>query len=140
MSVGKIKEALDLYRASFEAANKAERILSGGPADYYLVKLTGYVDALFSKYAPFQIGDLVLLIEAPKTAGTGWDHCAHFLIPGAQGVVQEVDYINDGFVADVMFESETLIDQHGTINPVSPDRRHTFRLRENILHTGWRGK
>jgi hypothetical protein len=138
-ALSNVQRAFELYRQSYEAANKAASILSGGPADFYFNKLETYVNALFTKFAPFKAGDRVELTVAPKTEGTGWYHCRHFLIPGAVGTVVSVVYYKwrniysgwEGFVAGVVFDRETWIDKDGVERPVQ--EKHSFQFRENEL-------
>jgi len=130
-AMSKIKEAFSLGREAIERFQQAGRILSSGPAEFYIARVEEYVDALFGRFAPFKEGDRVELIGAPQTDGTAWHSSSHFLIPGSPGTVCGVDYRDGRFCADVIFDNETWIDQHGLWHPV--DEKHTYCLPESLL-------
>ena len=128
--LNKIKSALTLWQEGQARFDEASKVLSCGPASFYYEKLECYVDALFNKYAPFKQGDRVALTVHPNT-DNGWSHCKHFLTPGSAGIVQEVDFYDNHFCADVVFDNESWIDLEGKEQPVTA--KHTFRLWENEL-------
>ena len=126
-----VKRALEHAQAGNAEYEKAASILGGGPSSYYFEKIDEYVTALFERFAPFRVGDRVALAAVPKTKGTGWSSCAHFLISGAEGEVHSVDYRDGHFVADVMFDRETWLDGGGHEQPVT--LKHVFCLPDYLL-------
>ena len=126
----KVFRAIELWELGQQQFDEASKILSSGPSSFYYTKMRGYIDALFNKYAPFQVGDRVMIKKKIKADGN-WSHSKHFLIPGAKGEVKSVDYYDGAFCADVMFDDETWIDSMGMERPVS--RKHVFRMWENQI-------
>lgn len=108
-------------------------ILQGGPLNYYLEKAFEYQEALFDRFAPFKAGDRVALVEAFKTDDErhGWYGCQHFLVKGAEAVVESVDYKDGRFIADVVFDNESWIDDKGKVRLV--EQKHTFAFGESRL-------
>lgn len=103
---------------------------------FYFDRLVEYKEALFSKrFAPFQVGDYIEIIEAPvinNEVAWGWTGCKHFLIKGAIGFVKNVDYVNNTYVADCTFESESYIrDYDKKVIPIND--KHVFRLKEALI-------
>ncbi len=129
----KVKQALGLWGEGQRKFDEANLILSSGPSSHYYKKINGYVTALFGKFAPFKEGDTVKIIKAPNT-NNGWSRCKHFLVKGAQGTVLAVDYYDDAFCADVVWDNETWIDQKGVERPV--DSKHTFKMWEGQISAG----
>lgn len=128
--ISNIQKALILWREGKEKFREAESALSHGPSDYYEEKITDYVNALFDRFAPFKVGNRIAISNAPQIKkGSGWDGSQHFLIKGEQGIIQSVDYYDNKFVADIVFDNESWIDSKGLKQPVSI--KHTFRLNEN---------
>lgn len=131
-SLSHIKRAFEHWRAAFEETEKAHKELSGGPAYYYFEKVEGYVNALFGKYAPLHEGDRVELIRAPEIgAESRWQYSKHFLVPGNPGIVRTVDYYDNQFYADVIFDRESWIDKDGIERPA--ENRHYYRIEADIL-------
>ncbi|MCK4843066.1 MAG: hypothetical protein KAT04_14490 [Methylococcales bacterium] len=129
-NIGKIKAAFELFKESSDKMNEANKILSGGQASYYYEKVEGYIDALFKKYAPFQKGDRIKIVKKPRI-GNGWIGSRHFLIKGSEGIIQDVDFYNNHFCADVIFDNETWIDSNGDERPVSV--KSTYRMWEKQI-------
>lgn len=126
----KFKEAFGHYQAGYDEIKKATAILGHGPTSYYIEKVEGYVNALFEVYAPFKVGDRVMIIDDIHI-GPGWESCRHFLVVGQKGYVQDVDYVKYRFTADVVFDNETWIDSNGDEQPVTD--KHCFHLSEHVL-------
>lgn len=130
MDIAKIKEGFDSIESGL-------RILAGGPMDYYFRKLTESYDLLLSaRFAPFQIGDTVILTKAPKIdrSDHGWQPSKHFLIKGAVGKVTHVEADAKGFGAYVQFDDESWIDSMtGKITPIEPTKRGNFWFHEDYL-------
>jgi hypothetical protein len=124
-----VKKALSLI-------DEGLNVLRRGPADWYVSRLVECYELLLNKYAPFRVGDRVVLTEAPditERTAPGWMHSRHFLVKGAMGVVREVDVCARGFSGAIAFDDESWIDRDGKANPVEPDRRHVFNLHERLL-------
>ncbi|MBL4651288.1 MAG: hypothetical protein JKY53_00275 [Flavobacteriales bacterium] len=123
--------AFECYEEGFQKFDEANKLLSKGPRSYHLEKMRGYVSALFDKYAPFKVGDTVVLTEDPKIGpNSGWRSSEHFLKKGCRGVVSGVDYYDDNFRADVCMDNQTFI-----FNGVEKPANHpaTFCLCESLL-------
>ena len=129
-AIEKIKTAFELWNKGKESFDEAGRVLSSGPSAYYFGKIEEYVNALFDRFAPFKKGDRVEIIKAPNTDNS-WNHCRHFLIKGAIGTVEDVDYRDNLFVADVVWDIETWISEDGDVKPVK--QKHTFLMSENQI-------
>lgn len=111
----------------------ALRQLNGGPASYYFDKMQAYASALFDRFAPWRAGDRVRLvrrIDIPE--GHGWARARHFLVPGAEGIVRDVDLDpkTQRFTCSVAFDQESWINQTGEICMVEEHRRSSYRMRE----------
>lgn len=122
----KLKEAMDLF--------------GRGPLDYYLQELVAAHDLLMTRFAPFKVGDRVILTKTPNyKSAPGWLNCAHFLVPGAAGVVVDAECGQSGFRFDVLFDDESWIDNighqraKGTAVPIEHERRHRFGFGESWL-------
>lgn len=119
-----------------EKINEGIRILQCGPLSYYIERAQEYQEALFNKFAPFKIGDRVRLIKTPEINENrfpGWLSSKHFLIEGAVGTVESVDYRDETFCADVVFDNESWIDSNGTRHPIEENGKHTFLFSEKLL-------
>lgn len=132
---------LKTVREGFELMERGMRKLNGGPLDYYITRLTNCYQLLLDKYAPFQIGDRVVLTETLEIKpDSGWYSYRHFLVKGAIGIVREVDADTDGFSAGIEFEDESWIPDFdspsqgivkGTKVPIKD--KHQFWLHERHL-------
>jgi len=129
-AIEKMKTAFTLWNEGREKFNEASKVLSGGPDTYYFGKVEAYASALFDRFAPFKIGDKVKIVKAPNT-DNDWHHCKHFLIKGAVGTVDDVDYRNNLFVAHIVWDIETWINRDGCETPVK--EKHTFLMSENQI-------
>lgn len=111
--------------------------LSGGPASFYFEKVNTYVNALFNRFAPFKVGDIVRLVEdIPMTdENSGWHFSAHFLKKGERAEVMAVDYDDrygqGRFVADCVFDNETYKNKDGSLEPEV--NKHLFSISEKWL-------
>lgn len=137
-TINKITNYFEMVEKANELMDKANRGISGGPKKYYFEKMQVYVEALFNKYAPFKEGDrFEISSEINIGPDSGWRHSAHFLKIGEQGVVMEVDYRDDAFCADVIFDNESWISLTGQdkdkIHPVEFKDRHTFCMWESKI-------
>jgi hypothetical protein len=88
--------------------------------------MVGAYDYLMERYAPFKAGDRVMLVKSPSPMPSGWEHCRHFLVPGAYAIVHQISCDAKGFRVEVEFLDESWIDRDNKIIPIEPDRRHTF--------------
>ena len=128
-AIEKIKTAFALWNEGREKFNEASKVLSGGPDTFYFGKIEIYTNALFDRFAPFKEGDRVKIVKAPNT-NNDWRNCKHFLIKGAMGTVEDVDY-RDLFVAHVVWDKETWLDKNGNEQPVR--QKHSFLMSENQI-------
>jgi hypothetical protein len=111
-------------------------VLSRGPLSYYIEKALAYREALFTRFAPFQVGDQVRLIKSwlpPEGRASGWAGSKHFLVQGAKGTVCGMDYSNGQFYADVRIDHQSWIDDKGVVYPIPPERWHTYGFAETWL-------
>ena len=96
---------------------------------YEVEQLKTYTEALFTKFAPLQIGGRVALLKdvIMTENNTGWAHCKCFLLKNAIGTVVELDYSkkHNNFIIDVVFDVESYI-YNETELPVS--NYHSFRF------------
>jgi hypothetical protein len=109
-------------------------VLSAGPLEYYLRKLIECQELLVTKYAPFKVGDRVILTKTPDINSKdswGWMGSKHFLVKGAHGTVRSVDVDGRGFSASVEFDDESWIAPDGCINPIKD--KHVFGFHEDYL-------
>jgi hypothetical protein len=114
-----------------ELQREAADLLASGPSAFYFARVQEYIDGLFAR-SPFHPGDRVVLIHAPAmTPGHGWYPSRHFLVAGALGTVQTIDYTRGHFVADVVFDKETYKDLDGVEHPVAT--QHTYEIDERSL-------
>ncbi len=103
---------------------------------FHLRKIEGYIAGLFAR-SPFQVGDTVELTKTPtitKDESYGWLPSKHFLVAGAIGRVQEIDFDDGKFVAYLTFENESWVDQHTQqVHLVEPDRRGVYSFTEEFV-------
>jgi len=126
MNVEAVKEGVALIEQGLAK-------FSDGPLDYYLKCLIKAYDLLLTKYAPFKVGDRVALTKAPDfKKAPGWKRGRHFLIPGAQGVVESSECDSKGSLRfHVVFDDESWKDIDGVVHPVS--QKHTYCFFEHEL-------
>ena len=126
MNEKKIKDIATGLEGVRDAMNALNGVLSSGPASYYFERIIEYYKGCMAA-SKFKVGERVRLKEDIKD----WDHCTHFLIEGAIGTVEEVDYYKGVYYYDIMFDNETWIDSKG-IKQV-PKTKHTFRFAQKSL-------
>lgn len=123
--------------AKFDAVVGSVRTLIDGRVEFewHLAKMREYAEGLFAR-APWKTGDRVRLTLTPiineKTAW-GWLGCQHFLVKGALATVQDVDFREGKFVADVMFDDESWKGDGDVLHPRPADERHVFMFWEGDL-------
>ena len=122
---------VDKILEGIEAITKGLTMLADGPFDYTIKKLLAARETLLTLYAPFKVGDRVVLNRVPDCT-RGWSGCAHFLVLGALATVESSDCNTIGdLLFDVVFDDESWRDDKGNIHPI--DRKHTFCFREEDL-------
>lgn len=120
----------DRVKRGIEQITEGLRTLSTGPFDYYLKSLVAGDKLIRERFSPFKVGETVELAVAPK-CNNGWSGCAHFLIEGAPGVVQEIEVTAEAVLRYmIVFERETFI-YEGVERPVM--HKHAFCFCENEL-------
>lgn len=135
MDLSNVKQAASLIR-------EAQDLLGRGPLDYYLTELIGAHEYMLKRFAPFTVGDRVVLVKTPDFQNSpGWRGREHFMVPGALCIVRKVECAATGFNIFVEFEDEAWIDNigmegrgPGTRVPTPPEKRHQFILSEDYLH------
>lgn len=104
----------------------------GNQHRYYFEHLNDQLNMLFTRFAPFKAGDRVRLIVDPDIRKSpGWRGLTHFLKAGAEGIVHDVDTSGSEFVAQVVFDDETWIDEKGERQPVH--LKHYYQFFEGEL-------
>lgn len=125
----------DRVKEGVEALQRGISLLSGGPLDYTLGCLLAAREALLTRYAPFRVGDRVVLAETPRIdeeVAYGWLGSKHFLVAGAAGVVRSSDVRRNGQLTfDVEFDDESWVDRDGNVRPVS--QKHVYCFGEKSL-------
>ena len=123
---------LEKIREGFDLLDQGMRVLASGPIDYYIRNLVDCYELLLERFAPFHIGDRVILTKSPDIpTDSGWNCARHFLVKGAVATVRMVEADNKGFTAQVEFDDETWIDHKGERRRV--EYKHTYGFREDYL-------
>jgi len=128
----------ETFKLAMEKITEAQMLLQQGPTAYYVSEITGAYDYMMDKFAPFKVGDRVMLKERPDPMPEGWQSSAHFLVRGALATVKEIDCGSKGFTVHVEFDDESWIkvDQvTGTkeIVMIEPDRKHHYCFSDRPL-------
>lgn len=138
---------VDRMQNAFNALNDCMETIKDNLREpkYTAERLTEYVEGLFS-FAKFKEGDEVRLnsywephfhavLESEPTHG--WRNSKHFLIENAVATVRAVDYFHGVFTYDVVFDSESWVqdwgENKGKVNGVPKKDRHTYRIKELFL-------
>ena len=99
---------------------------------YQIEKLEKCKSEFFKRCAPCDEGDRVAIIKDLKIPKeSGWYGCKHFLIVGAKGRVEKVDFLNGQFRVDVVFDYESWVDSQG--NETEIEDKHTFCMNEKAI-------
>ena len=91
---------------------------------------------LFTRFAPFRVGDRVRLTETPEISekvSWGWLGGKHFLVKGALATVQTVDVCKDKFRAGLIFDDDSWIDRDGVRHPADPRDRGAYTFSERFV-------
>ena len=130
MDIENVKDAIDLLQ---KGINK----LSNGPLSYYVENMVAAYDILMTRYAPFKVGDCVLLTKTPVinlSTASGWMGSKHFLVKGAAGTVATADCGTRGFKFDVIFDDESWYNHVDKIYvKMAEDKRHRYCFGEDDL-------
>ena len=128
-------------RRAAELMEQAHTLLARGPLAYYLTEMAAAHDLLMSRFSPLKVGDRVTLAKVPDyETAPGWQHCAHFLVVGATGVVKAAECGSRGFRFGVEFDDDSWIDNtgheraKGTVVFREPDNRMLFYFGEEWLN------
>lgn len=116
---------------------QAGKLLTDGGGDYNLEKLGEYARALFDRFAPFKVGDRVLLTSTPRITiekNRGWMGAKHWLVAGIVGTVTDVDYRNGAFYALVLWDDQTWKNSDtGEVHPLTREDWANFTHSERSL-------
>jgi hypothetical protein len=105
-------------------------------AGWELRKLRWYRDALFENYAPFKVGDRLVMHTAYPVGNSGWSGYWEMMQPGARGLVKRLDWTADSlhhkdakpgsgcFVAYIQFDKEWWLSRDG--RRYREEDHHTF--------------
>jgi hypothetical protein len=128
---------IDKIRQAFADIEHGMNALRSGPLDYYTNKLIGAYSLLLSRrFAPFVVGDTVILTKAPDIdrPDHGWLASKHFLIEGAVGKIITVEADAGGFGAYVQFENDSWVDNRSGVVTLRPEKdRGNYWLHEDFL-------
>lgn len=113
--------------------NEAQHLLAQGPASYYTEQFAGAYEYLMETFAPFKRGDKAILIRCPDPFPTGWEHCKHFIKPGAWATIHDVSCDKKGFLVSVYFDDESWINRDKQIIPIFGTDKHVFNFRATSL-------
>lgn len=120
------------FTAAMEKITEAQRLLERGPASYYVNEITGAYEYLMDRFAPFKVGDRVMLKEAPDLDfNSGWWSSKHFLIRGALATVKTIECGPKGFTVQVIFDDESWIKEDFATKTkevvlMEKDRKHLY--------------
>ena len=127
------------YIVAAEKVNKSfkdqQDVLARFPASFFYEKMMGYAKALFQKYAPFRVGDRVMLTETPEITAEkswGWLGAKHFLVRGALGTVVSVDYSDNQFIAGTNWDDDSWVDPY-TKEVKNLDQKSIYVFSEKYL-------
>jgi hypothetical protein len=124
-------DSMEKLKAGVEHIRQAQKCFTSGPLDYWLKDLMECHDLLMRKYAPFKVGDIVVLTETPDIEeGSGWWCYRHFLVKGEKATVKEVSVDGTGFYAHIMFDNQT-DSMNGKTYHITGDNRKVFRFHED---------
>jgi hypothetical protein len=126
---------VDAITEGVKLIEQGMRRLSGGPLDYYLKQLVKARELLLTRFAPFKVGDRIILWHTPIIEPeSGWYCSRHFLVAGSLGTVKESDCDGEGRLRFyVEFDNETWIDYDGKEQPVISKHRFCFFEQQLIL-------
>lgn len=119
------------FTKAMEKITEAQRLLERGPSSYYVNEITGAYKYLMDRFAPFKVGDRVMLKEQPMPMPSGWSGSAHFLKRGALATVREIECGSKGFTVQVIFDDESWIKENWAtkekeVIPMEEDGKHLY--------------
>ena len=120
-------DSLSVIDLRLSALSALENAIRSDQDSWHWKKLREYAKALFDR-APFRSGDRVRLVRNPEISeakSPGWMCAKHFLVKGALGTVQCVDFCGGLFNASIVWDDESWI-ANGQIHPIPRDQRHAF--------------
>lgn len=103
-------------------------MLGDSDFEYTLERYEEYKEGLF-RLSPFQIGSTVQLVNYPgvnKDKSPGWWPSRHFLVNGSVARVADMDYYKGEFRYDLVFNSETWIDDDNKVHQKDRKSRYNF--------------
>lgn len=121
----------DPFMQAMVKLTEAQQLLSQGPASYYVEQFIGAYEYLMANFAPFKVGDKVVLVKAPNPMPSGWAHCEHFIKVGATAEVRNVECSAKGFSVEVHFDDESWINNAKAVIPV--DDKHVFTFSDKAF-------
>lgn len=130
-------EAWDKMLALRDAAKsmaKAVEAVSGGTMVEEDIR--DALRMLFTRFAPFRVGDRVRLTETPEISDKvswGWLGGKHFLVKGALATVREVNVRDDQFLVGLIFDDDSWVDRDGKRHPVAEKERGAYTFRERFI-------
>ena len=126
-----VKKIMSVSKLHEDMRKEMNKMVSSGSIEWHYEKIKEYVTVLFDRFAPFKEGDRVCITNAPN-CDNGWRGSKHFLIVGAEGTVQSVDYRRGGFCASILFDNQSWINMGGEEVPV--EERSSFLMPEKSLY------
>lgn len=110
--------------------NEIQNLLRQGPIEFYLKKLAEHSEALLTKFAPFKVGDQVIVSKEIECKGS-WRGCEKTLQIGAVGTVKNIDYYDGEFWIEFMPSIEWWKDRLGEYH--ASENRHFYSLPSSKL-------
>lgn len=100
MNIDRLKEGIALI-------GRAKAALDGASVHSELERLVDAYEYAIKNFAPFQVGDFVVLTSPVRNPGGGWAPYKHLFVVGATAVVAEVSLDKGGFKCLVEFVDDT---------------------------------
>lgn len=128
------KKALKDWNGMLEYINNIPNFNESG---FYIRETTDFIDTMFKRFCPFDVGDKVKLTKTPiineKESG-GWMGFKHLLKKGCVGKIDEVGFSNSKFCFIFIPDRSTWIDSTGKEHLYEEDnRKPRFSFNEDWL-------
>jgi len=131
-----LKEINEIAKKLIEIEKLLGHCINRGSLPYSFERVNEYVEALFKRFCSFKVGDKIELSKAPKIDkdnSPGWRSSKHFLIKGAVGTINDIDYRNNKFVYGIVFDKESWLNLQGKEELTKEERKHIYYFPENFI-------
>jgi len=127
-----IEQRFNKFALGIKKIEEGCRLLSSGPANYYLQEVVGAYNYLVNRFSPFKVGDRVELAETPEIKEcSGWWSSRHFLKTGEKCKIKEIECDSNGFRYFVEFDNESWIDRSNVEYKIKD--KYVYPFREKYL-------